>query len=69
VKATIRVNGKKVKVRRVRGRLRATVDMLFLPKRTITVTIRGTTRGGRRVSGKRVYHPCQPKRGGGVPEL
>jgi ABC-type phosphate transport system ATPase subunit len=69
VKATIRVAGKKVRVRRVKGRLRATVDMLFQPKKTFTVTIRGTTRSGRKVSGKRVYHPCQVGRKGSVPEL
>ncbi len=69
VSATIRLDGKRVNVRRRRGRLVATIDMLFQPKRTVTVTIRGRTRSGRRVSGKRVYHPCEGKRPHTIPDL
>lgn len=69
VSAVIRVDGKRVAVRRRRGRLVASVDLLFKPRRRIVVTIRAVTRSGRRLSGRRVYHPCVPKRPGGVPEL
>lgn len=69
VRATIRVDGKRVRVRRVRGRLIARVNMLLEPKRTITVTISARTRSGRTVRGKRVYHPCEKKRPHTIPEL
>jgi hypothetical protein len=69
VKATITVNGKKAKVRKSNGRLKTTVDLKFLPKSTITVRIKATTKSGKKLSGKRVYHPCSPKREGSVPEL
>jgi hypothetical protein len=69
VKASITVNGKKAKVRKSGGRLKTTVDLKFLPKSTITVRIKATTKSGKKLSGKRVYHPCSPKREGSVPEL
>jgi uncharacterized repeat protein (TIGR01451 family) len=69
VSAVIRVNGKRVKVRKRNGRLIATVDLRTLPKGRTVVTISGTTRSGKKVKGKRVYHPCTKGRPGGIPNL
>ena len=61
VKATVRVNGKPVKV--VRGkRLTAPVDLRGLPKGRFTVEITLQTKAGQTISGKRRYKTCAPKR-------
>ena len=60
VSATVRVNGKQVKV--VRGkRLRAPVVLRGLPKGNITVKISIRLKGGKRVNGTRRYNTCIPR--------
>lgn len=66
--ATVRVNGKIVKV--VRGkRLKAPVVLTGLPKGTFTVSITAKTRNGKTLRGVRRYHTCIPKLAGGIPPL
>jgi hypothetical protein len=60
--AKVWVNGKRVKVRRSGGRLRALVDLRGLKKGRYTVRIAATTLQGRRVVDKRRYRTCTPKR-------
>jgi hypothetical protein len=60
--AKVYVNGKRVKVRRSGGRLRALVDLRGLKKGRYTVKIVATTAQGRRVVSKRRYRTCTPKR-------
>ena len=61
-RATVFVNGKRVKV--VRGkRLRALVDLRGLPKGRVTVKIEGITRKGRHVRELRRYRTCATRRG------
>lgn len=60
ISATVRVNGKQVKV--VRGkRLRAPVILRGLPKGKITVKISIKLKGGKRVNGTRRYNTCVPR--------
>jgi len=60
VKATVRVNGKQVKV--VTGkRLTAPVDLRGLPKGSFTVEITLQTKAGQTITGKRRYKTCAPK--------
>jgi hypothetical protein len=60
VRATVYVNGKRV--RTIRGRrLRAAVDLRGLPKGIFTVTIRSRTRKGKSVRDIRRYRTCTPK--------
>ena len=60
VSATVRVNGKQVKV--VRGRrLRAPVLLRGLPKGKITVKITIRLKGGKKVNGTRRYNTCIPR--------
>ncbi|WCB92180.1 hypothetical protein DSM104299_00869 [Baekduia alba] len=68
-KATVKVNGKQVKV--VKGsRLRAAIDLRGLPKGKATVSIVVTLAGGKApLKGSRTYHTCVPKTSGGVPRL
>lgn len=64
--ARISVNGKHLVA--VRGaRLRAPVKLKGLPKGRVVVRIKAVTTTGKKVSGKRVYHPCTPKRKHTVP--
>jgi hypothetical protein len=64
--ALISVNGRRLIA--VRGRrLRAPVKLKGLPRGRIVVRIRAVTTTGKRVSGKRVYHPCTPKRPTSIP--
>jgi hypothetical protein len=64
--ATVRVNGKKVRV--VRGkRLRAPVRLRGLPKGKIRVRITIRLANGRKISGVRTYHTCIPKLPGDGP--
>ena len=47
----------------IRGRrLRAPVNLRGLPKGTFTVRIVATRTNGRRITGRRTYHTCVPKR-------
>jgi hypothetical protein len=56
--ARVYVNGKRVRVFRRGGRLRAVVDLRGLPKRTVRVRVRGVTTRGRRVTETRTYRTC-----------
>lgn len=61
VSATVRVNGKRVKV--LKGaRLTAPVDLRGLPKGRYTVSITAQTVLGRMIKGARKYRTCVPKR-------
>ena len=61
VSATVRVNGKKVKV--VRGkRLTAPVVLTGLPKGKVIVKIVSRTKSGRKVTDTRRYRTCVPKK-------
>ncbi|MGZ4276356.1 MAG: hypothetical protein ACXVFK_06710 [Solirubrobacteraceae bacterium] len=62
VRATVYVNGRRVRVLRGR-RLRAAVDLRGLPKGTFSVKVQGTTRHHRHVRDLRIYHTCVPRRG------
>jgi hypothetical protein len=59
--AKVYVNGKRVKVRRSGGRLRAIVDLRGLKKARYTVKIVAITGQGRRVVSHRRYRTCTPK--------
>jgi hypothetical protein len=69
VSATVKVNGRQVKV--VKGsRLRSTIDLRGLPKRTVKVSITVKLSGTRKtLKGQRTYHTCIPKRGDTIPVL
>ncbi|HTN25761.1 MAG TPA: Ig-like domain-containing protein, partial [Solirubrobacteraceae bacterium] len=58
VAAVVRVNHKRVAIRRSGGRLRATVDLRGLPKRTYTVTIDARDARGRHYRETRRYRVC-----------
>jgi hypothetical protein len=60
--ARVYVNGKRVRVFRRRGRLRAVVDLRGLPKGTFRVRVRAITTRGRRVTETRTYRTCIPGR-------
>ena len=53
--------GKRVALRRRGGRLRAVVDLRGRPKGIYTLRMRGTTRGGLRVTVIRRYRTCTPR--------
>jgi uncharacterized repeat protein (TIGR01451 family) len=59
-KATIVVNGKKAKVRKVKGRFTAKIDLRKIGRKTIKVKIRAVTTKGKVMKGTRTYHPCRP---------
>ena len=61
-KARVLVNGKAVKVRKVSGRFKATVDLRGLPKGRFTVKITITTSTGRKLKGQRAYRTCAPRK-------
>jgi hypothetical protein len=66
ISATVRVNGKKVRV--VRGkRLRAAVRLRGLPKGRFSIRITVRLANGKRITGVRRYHTCIPKRPGDGP--
>ena len=58
-RATVTVNGHRARVRRIHGRLTATIDLHGLPRTVATVRARGVDRHKRRVSQRRRYHPCR----------
>jgi ABC-2 type transport system ATP-binding protein len=60
--ARVYVAGRRVRVRRRAGRLRAIVDLRGRPKQRVRVRIVARTRSGRVLRDTRVYHPCTPKR-------
>lgn len=53
--------GERIALRRKGGRLRAVVDLRGRPKGTYTLRMRGTTRGGLRVTVIRRYRTCTPR--------
>jgi hypothetical protein len=65
-KVTVRVNGKRVKVRR-RGRVSAPIDLRGLPKGAVHVRITVQTTTGQTLTGVREYRTCSAKRSGGAP--
>jgi hypothetical protein len=73
VAATVRVNNKRVRVRRLRirgvSRLTASVDLRRLPRNRFSVLITARRRSGKVVAGKRTYRTCTKKRPGGRPRL
>ncbi len=60
VQADVRVNGKRVAVRRG-DRLRSTVDLRSLPKGRFSVQIVLKLKNGKTVNGTRRYRTCVPK--------
>jgi hypothetical protein len=62
-RARVRVNKKRVRVRRVRGRFTARVDLRGFPKARFTVRIRIFTESGRTLDGRRRYRTCAPRLG------
>jgi ABC-2 type transport system ATP-binding protein len=60
--AKVWVNGKRVKVRRRAGRLRAVVDLRGQRKQRVKVRIVARTRSGKVLRDKRVYRTCTKKR-------
>ena len=68
VKATVKVNGKQVKV--VKGtRISAAVNLRGLPKGRFTVSITATANDGRTVTGTRAYKTCTKKLASHGPKL
>jgi hypothetical protein len=62
-RVTVRLDGRRVRVRRVHGRAVATIDLRGMSRRTAVVLIRGRRSDGRRVTLTRRYHPCPAKSG------
>jgi ABC-2 type transport system ATP-binding protein len=60
--ARVFVDGKRVRVRRRAGRLRAVVDLRGRRKQRVKVRIVARTRSGKTLRDKRVYRTCAPKR-------
>ncbi len=60
--ARVTVDGKRVKVRRRNGRLRAVVDLRGRQKQRVRVRIVARTRGGKVLRDTRVYRTCTAKR-------
>jgi hypothetical protein len=58
----VRLDGRRVRVRRVRGHRVVTIDLRGMKRRTAVVRIRGVRRNGRRVTVTHRYHPCTAKR-------
>jgi ABC-2 type transport system ATP-binding protein len=56
--AKVWVAGKRVKVHRRHGRLRAVVDLRGMTRRKVTVRVVARTTKGKRLHDKRVYHLC-----------
>ena len=60
--ATVRVQGKRVRVSRRARRLRAPIDLRGLPRGTVRVSITVRTARGRTLRSARTYRTCVPKR-------
>jgi hypothetical protein len=56
--ASLKVRGKTIKLRRVRGRLKATVPLRGVSAGRLTVVLKVTTVSGKVLRGKRVYRMC-----------
>jgi hypothetical protein len=67
--ASVRVVGTKVRITIQRRRLTAPVILRNLPKGTFKVNITIHLKGGRKVTGTRVYHTCAKKRTGTIPKV
>lgn len=71
--ATVRVNGKTVKVETAKlgGRTRriSHIDLRGLPSNRFTVSITAKTKSGKVLRGSRRYFTCKPKLKGGKPKL
>jgi hypothetical protein len=61
-RATVRYAGRRVRARRVRGRLRATIDLRRNRAGRYVVRVTGRTRSGRVVRQTRVYRTCARRR-------
>jgi hypothetical protein len=68
VKATVLVNGKRVKVLRGK-RLTSRVDLRGLPKGRFSVRIKLELADGKTISGVRRYYTCRPGRPSGPPKV
>ena len=60
-KVTVTANGVKQKVQKLRPRPIASIDLRKRAKQTTVVRITITTKSGKKLTGKRVYHPCTKK--------
>jgi hypothetical protein len=58
VSARVSVDGRRVKVKRRRGRLTATVDLRGKPKKLIRVRVVARTSKGKRIRETRAYRTC-----------
>jgi hypothetical protein len=61
-RATVYVNGKRVKRVRIRGRRAIRIDLRGQPKGAFTVAVQARTTKGRRLRDVRRYHTCTKKR-------
>ena len=61
-RATIYLNGKRVKRVRIRGRRAIRIDLRGQPKGAFTVAVQARTTKGRRLRDVRRYHTCTKKR-------
>jgi hypothetical protein len=62
---TVTIGGRAVRVRRVHGRLQATIDLRKVTARKVRVVTRIRTARGRVVRRTRKYHPCRRRPRGG----
>ncbi len=60
-RATVRLEGRRVTVRRRAGRLTARIDLRGRDRGTVTVAIQGTTKKGRTVRRHRRFRVCTPR--------
>jgi hypothetical protein len=67
--ARVRLDGKRVRTVRRRGRITARIDLRGRPRGRFTVRITATTTEGQRVSGQRRYRTCAGKRRSSGPDL
>jgi streptogramin lyase len=67
-KVTVRVNGRRVKVRRG-ARITAPIDLTGRPEQMVKVRITVQTTTGQTLTGTRVYRTCQARLSGGAPPL
>jgi hypothetical protein len=60
-KLTVTVNGKRQKIKSMKGRPVVRVDLRKLTRGTVKVKITIKTKAGKTLKGTRVYHPCTKK--------
>ncbi|HEX4483000.1 MAG TPA: hypothetical protein VH081_04380 [Solirubrobacteraceae bacterium] len=58
----IAIRGHRITATRHGSQVVATVNLRGLPRGAFTLTVRGTTVLGHKISGRRVYHTCAPRR-------